>query len=306
MGKHFSRFSDWFALFGLVILLVGMFGTARQFKELAFLDGEPPPDGFLPITVELEESKDRVGHAPQLAGLNAHGQNPAVNQTALPVRPTSTPFQPGEWPVDMELSSTPVAVSNGSQTYLPSVSSAGTSEGEEQPLLTLEIDEQIRSQEAVALPEPVVPDRIDIPVIGLDAPIVGVVPVQVSLGGRLYEQWAAPNKRAAGWHERSTRLGESGNVVINGHHNIYGNVFAFLKDLNSGDEIILYGNGQAYRYRVAQVMILEERYASIEQRTENARWILPSDDQRLTLVTCWPERSNTHRLIVVASPEGNP
>ena len=35
---------------------------------------------------------------------------------------------------------------------------------------------------------------------------------------------------------------------------------------------------------------------------ENAAWIMPSEDERLTLVTCWPYTSNTHRLIIVARP----
>jgi len=35
---------------------------------------------------------------------------------------------------------------------------------------------------------------------------------------------------------------------------------------------------------------------------QNARWIMASSDERLTLVTCWPAYSNTHRLILVAKP----
>lgn len=42
--------------------------------------------------------------------------------------------------------------------------------------------------------------------------------------------------------------------------------------------------------------------AAVDVRMDNARWILPSTDERLTLVTCWPAKSNTHRLIIVASP----
>jgi sortase A len=49
-------------------------------------------------------------------------------------------------------------------------------------------------------------------------------------------------------------------------------------------------------------MKLKERDAGIAQRQENARWVLPSTDERLTLVTCWPPASNTYRLIVVAVP----
>jgi sortase (surface protein transpeptidase) len=36
---------------------------------------------------------------------------------------------------------------------------------------------------------------------------------------------------------------------------------------------------------------------------ENTAWIGPMDDERITLVTCWPETSNTHRLVVVAEPD---
>ena len=53
--------------------------------------------------------------------------------------------------------------------------------------------------------------------------------------------------------------------------------------------------------RPANVLILPERDADLAARLENARWIEPSQDIRLTLVTCWPEYSNTHRLIIVAS-----
>lgn len=51
-------------------------------------------------------------------------------------------------------------------------------------------------------------------------------------------------------------------------------------------------------------MILPERDADLQTRLENARWIQPSQDERLTLVTCWPANSNTHRLIIVARPVG--
>jgi sortase A len=39
-------------------------------------------------------------------------------------------------------------------------------------------------------------------------------------------------------------------------------------------------------------------------RLENAKWIGPFNEERLTLITCWPFNSNTHRLIVIAKPAG--
>jgi len=49
-------------------------------------------------------------------------------------------------------------------------------------------------------------------------------------------------------------------------------------------------------------MILPERNEPVDTRLQNARWILPSADERLTLLTCWPYTTNTHRLIIVAIP----
>ena len=49
-------------------------------------------------------------------------------------------------------------------------------------------------------------------------------------------------------------------------------------------------------------MILPEKYEQIEVRMNNAQWILPSVDERLTLISCWPYETNTHRVIVVARP----
>ncbi len=97
-------------------------------------------------------------------------------------------------------------------------------------------------------------------------------------------------------------LGVPGNTVLNGHHNIDGEVFGHLYELAQGDRITVYSGNRSFDYAVAQVMKLEERNMPLAQREENARWVLPSADERLTLVTCWPPYTNTYRLIVVAVP----
>jgi sortase (surface protein transpeptidase) len=53
---------------------------------------------------------------------------------------------------------------------------------------------------------------------------------------------------------------------------------------------------------VEEVNIVPEKQASAAQRAANAQAIAPTTDTRLTLVTCWPWNSNTHRVIVVARP----
>jgi LPXTG-site transpeptidase (sortase) family protein len=157
-------------------------------------------------------------------------------------------------------------------------------------------------------PEPVItsvienPQRLIIPAIDLN---VGVMPVevkQVYIEGEFYQQWPAPDKYAVGWHSDSAQLGAFGNTVLNGHHNVYGEVFRNLEYSNEGDIILLYGDEYVYTYEITNKMYLPERDEPLEVRLENARWILPTEDERLTLVTCWPYYTNIFRLVIVARP----
>ncbi len=155
--------------------------------------------------------------------------------------------------------------------------------------------------------EGAVPVWIYIKKIALEKPIVAATSatVEVEENGETYEfvQWEAPDQEAVGWHTDSARLGVAGNTVLNGHHNSYGRVFRNLAYLQEGDYIQIYGDdGQWYTYVVANKMVLPEWNVTLEKRMENAAWILPSQDERLTLITCWPEQTNSHRLIIVARP----
>jgi len=123
----------------------------------------------------------------------------------------------------------------------------------------------------------------------------------VSRDGGWETEWEVPSG-AAGWHNTSAVPGQAGNTVLSGHHNVEGLVFRDLFKLKAGAEVILYAGPQEFHYRVVETMIVQEQGASAAQRQENARWIGPFPDGRLTLVTCWPADNNTHRVIVVAKP----
>lgn len=151
-----------------------------------------------------------------------------------------------------------------------------------------------------------VPERIVITAISLDAPILPVHYREIEAGGQIYHQWRVPAEFAAGWQDTSARLGLSGNTVLNGHHNAYGRVFENLAALRVGDVIQVYGGEWEYRYAVAAKLLLPERGQPLNVRMENARWLAASTDDRLTLVTCWPAESNTHRLLIIAYPIGGP
>jgi LPXTG-site transpeptidase (sortase) family protein len=154
---------------------------------------------------------------------------------------------------------------------------------------------------SIAVTEPQIPTRVVIPSIQLDAPVLPAVPGLREYGDQLVRVWDVPAGFQAGWHSDSAPLGVRGNVVFNGHHNVYGQVFGQLIDVNVGDEIIIYGEGRIFRYQVTETLLVPERDQPLEVRLANSQYIQPTGDYRLTLVTCWPYETNTHRLIVIAA-----
>jgi sortase A len=153
-------------------------------------------------------------------------------------------------------------------------------------------------------PQAVPPERLLIPAIELDVPVEPVGWFTIQLDGALYGQWQVPDF-AVGWHRTSAGLGEKGNTVLNGHHNVYGQVFRRLEELHPGDRLTLIGRQREYTYMVEERVILTERGQPVEVRLHNADWVMPTDDERVTLITCWPYTSNTHRLVLVARPAGS-
>ena len=145
------------------------------------------------------------------------------------------------------------------------------------------------------------PDRVVAPAIGMDAPVVPVGWKTVEENGQTLTEWEVADY-AAGWHKTSAYPGNVGNTVISGHHNIRGEVFRYVVNLEPGHIVDLYVGQTVYRYVVTEKYILKEKGMPQEVREENARWIAPTDDERLTLVTCWPYTNNTHRVVVVAKP----
>jgi len=148
------------------------------------------------------------------------------------------------------------------------------------------------------------PDRLVLPAIQLDIPVVELGwSTKQQQDGQIFSEWDVA-EYAAGWHKNSALLGEGGNVVMSGHNNILGSVFRELDQLKRGDEVTVWAGSQSFVYQVDKVMIVPEKYATLEQRKENANWIGPFADDRLTLVSCWPRDDNTHRIIVVAHAKG--
>jgi LPXTG-site transpeptidase (sortase) family protein len=164
-----------------------------------------------------------------------------------------------------------------------------------------DVELPVQAQQAAAAPS-VSPERLVIDSIGLEAPVVPAISRYITLQGQTLRLWDVPAGFLAGWHPDSVGMGMPGNMVLNGHHNIYGQVFARLIDVQVGEEIRVYGGDHTVRYRVTERYLLPEMNQPLEVRLTNASFIRPTPDNRLTLVTCWPYQTNTHRLIVIATP----
>ena len=145
------------------------------------------------------------------------------------------------------------------------------------------------------------PDRIVIPAIGLDEEVRPVGWTRVFNGSAETNVWETANY-AAGFHENSASPGLPGNTVISGHNNILGSVFRDLYKLTVGQKIHLVSGDRERTYVVAESFIVPETGVGEAERLENAKWIAPTEDERLTLVSCYPPWGNTHRSIVVARP----
>jgi len=146
------------------------------------------------------------------------------------------------------------------------------------------------------------PTLLEIPAIDLETAVEGKGwGHMLRYDGTVYSEWQDV-RYAAGWHINSAVPGEAGNIVVSGHNNVYGAVFRDLWRLRAGEQIYLYSGDTRYTYVVDQVTVMPEEQATAKQQAELASYIVQTADNRLTLVSCWPPNSNTHRVFVVAHP----
>jgi len=130
----------------------------------------------------------------------------------------------------------------------------------------------------VPTPGPQQAIRIQIPAIGVDAPVVQ---------GDGWEQL----KKGVGQHIPSANPGENGNVVLSGHNDVYGEIFRHLDRLQPGDQVILYTQQRAYTYIVERTLIVEPTAVEV---------IASTGAPTLTLISCYPYLVDTHRIVVFA------
>ena len=136
----------------------------------------------------------------------------------------------------------------------------------------------------------------------MDAPVVEIRwETFIDHRGNLITGWHVADY-AAGWHSGSAYPGQPDNCVISGHNNFRGEVFRELYTVEPGADVYLYVGQTEYRFVVIDAFMLRENGEPEEVRYQNARWIGPTTEERLTLVSCWPYLEPTHRVIVICMP----
>ena len=132
-------------------------------------------------------------------------------------------------------------------------------------------------------PGPEQANRLQIPAIGVDAPIVQ---------GDGWEQL----KKGVGQHIGSANPGEKGNVVLSAHNDIFGEIFHDLDRLKPGDEINIYTNQRAYTYVVSDSDVVEPTQVNIMDNTSQPT---------LTLISCYPYLIDDQRIAIKSRLQTN-
>jgi LPXTG-site transpeptidase (sortase) family protein len=152
-------------------------------------------------------------------------------------------------------------------------------------------------------PVPMPAVRIIIPKIDVNAVIVEI-DLKVEWRQGMWQGVWDTAAYAVGHRQNSAHPGERGNIVLSGHNNTEGAVFRRLAELAPGDEVFVYTLDEEFVYVVEHVDIVRAVGASSEEKAKHAAYTARTPDETLTLVSCWPYITYTHRVYVVAKPKG--
>lgn len=103
--------------------------------------------------------------------------------------------------------------------------------------------------------------------------------------------------RGPGHYPHSAMPGQLGNFAVAGHRATHGNGFMRLNEMRTGDAIVVETRTTWYTYRVTSQSLVQPTQISVVDPVPDKPGVRPT--QRLiTLTTCDPWYSATHRLII--------
>lgn len=98
-------------------------------------------------------------------------------------------------------------------------------------------------------------------------------------------------KQGIGQHYGTPNPGETGNIVLSAHNDVFGSIFRDLDKLKPGDEVILYTEQRTYTYVVRQTQIVEPTQVDVMASTR---------EPVVTLISCYPYLVDDQRIAVTA------
>jgi sortase (surface protein transpeptidase) len=149
------------------------------------------------------------------------------------------------------------------------------------------------------VPPRVVPARLQIPAIGLDA---AVVPVGLDQDGAM----EIPPPADAGWYELGPSPGESGSAVLAAHIDFNGRPGAFfhLRSLPVGAEVVVLGEDG-----IGRTFTVATREQVPKDQIDLGRYFTGTGPPRLSLITCGGAFDGgaghyQDNIVVTATPTG--
>lgn len=123
------------------------------------------------------------------------------------------------------------------------------------------------------------------------------IPVIENVDGAEKEIYNKELQKGVAHLKGSALPGEGDNIFIFGHSSSfpgsgpYSKIFAELNNLQVGDKIIVFYKGEQYNYFVFEKEIVDKGNVSVAKST---------NEEQLTLMTCWPIGTKRERLVIKA------
>ncbi|WP_261575852.1 class E sortase [Frankia gtarii] len=108
---------------------------------------------------------------------------------------------------------------------------------------------------------------------------------------------AADLRRGPGHIPGTAMPGQLGNFVVSGHRTTYGKPFSRLDELKVGDPLVVEVRDRYYTYRVTGSEVVTPNRVDVTYPVPKRPGVVPTKDL-ITLTTCHPKFSASHRLIV--------
>lgn len=299
--------------------LGGATGPTRQFVPVAAVTPTSPPA----ILAALFEDTPTATAVPTETPLPAKSLGAWLEDTVLLLPDGLSAGMPTDVPVAPVLPAAATATVEHTPTITPgplsTVLSKAVANGASQLVPTATATPTPRRDTPTAVPPTSTPKPDGTPILPTGAKygdhnpnvpgrVVRVAAPSIKLDTKVYEVYGIDGiwevaDYAAGHHYNSKNPGEGGNIVLSGHNNWHGEVFRDLANLKAGDEIHVWTQaGKEYVYKVRKIDKLKEAGVSYAQRLKNAEVLNDTPQEQLTLVSCWPYTTFTHRLVVTADP----